>query len=105
MGSSVGKRERRARGPPRQLEIVTHEEGEFSQLRPEVFGEALSDLLPVTRAVFASPVPRYIVVLAIWAALARPEQGVDFSGAIRAAQRLLGSKAAAAEKEQEPKGR
>jgi len=33
------KRERRARGPPRQLEIVTHEEGEFSQLRPEVEDE------------------------------------------------------------------
>ncbi len=86
-----------------QLALVAG--GLFSQLRPEVFGEALSDLLPVTRAVFASPVPRYIVVLAIWAALARPEQGVDFSGAIRAAQRLLGSKAAAAAKEQEPKGR
>ena len=51
----------------------------FQKARPEELGGWLLPLEPVIEAFLRSPLPRYVVVLALWAVLARPDRSIDWS--------------------------
>lgn len=51
----------------------------FQETDAETFGRWLLPLAPLIEALFQSMLPRYVIVLALWAVLARPDKTIDWT--------------------------